>query len=364
MTPRCSRLRLVFAFVVATASASMFVIACGWDPSRPFDRESPEVREAIAHLDGGDAGVASAILEEYLSTGPCKEGNIGTPIRVRTLNHGSFDLGLSLFNVAETFGHRFGDEELDAGAPPDPSLGSQRGEQVGCALRITSVVADDPSSPIELRARAHYLQGNLHFLNGHYEEAVASYNKALELSPGMGDAGPAIATGATGAANANRAANATFAVDPVGRDAAWNRAIALRRIEDKLDAGNDASPDASQDGDANQDASGDASQDGDTGQDGGGENDAGDGGSDSGKDSGQNDDKKDAGDDSKDSGKSDDNPKPETPKPEEDAGPPPPPAKQNQDERMLDQLENAPTVQQEAARKVGKQRRVRTINDK
>jgi tetratricopeptide (TPR) repeat protein len=322
----------------------MLVVSCGWDPSRPFDRESPEVREAIAHLDGGDAATASTILEEYLSTGPCKEGNIGTPTRVRTLKNGSFNLGLSLFKVAETFGHRFGDEELDAGAPPDPSLGSPRGDQVGCALRITSVVVDDPSSPIELRARAHYLQGNLHFLNGHYEEAVASYNKALELSPGMGDAGPAIATGAPDAANA------TGAVDSVGRDAAWNRAIALRRIDDKLDAGTDASPDASQDGDASQDA--------------GGENDAGDSGSDSGKDSGQNDDKKDAGDDKKDAGKNDDTSKPENPKPEDDAGPPPPPTKQNQDERMLDMLENAPTVQQEAARKVGKQRRVRTMNDK
>ena len=352
MTPRGSRLRRIFAVVAAMASACMFVVACGWDPSRPFDRESPEVRAAIAHLDGGDAATASAILEEYLSTGPCKEGNIGTPVRVRALKNGSFDLGLSLFKVAEIFGNRFGEEELDAGTPPDPSLGTQRGEQVGCALRITSVIVEDPSSPIELRARAHYLQGNLHFLNGNYEEAVASYNKALELSPGMDDAGPFSATAATDAGKA------TFTPDPVGRDAAWNRAIALRRIEDKLDAGRDASNDGGDAGDGSQDA-------GDAGSD---------SGKDSGKsethDSGQNDDKKDdkkdAGDNGKDSGKNDD-----TPKPDEDAGAPPPAApaekqnaKQNQDERMLDQLENAPTVQQEAARKAGKQRRVRSMSDK
>ena len=34
------------------------------------------------------------------------------------------------------------------------------------------------------------------------------------------------------------------------------------------------------------------------------------------------------------------------------------------DQRMLDQLENAPTVQQEAARKAGQKRRVRGMNDK
>jgi hypothetical protein len=45
------------------------------------------------------------------------------------------------------------------------------------------------------------------------------------------------------------------------------------------------------------------------------------------------------------------------PKQDEDAGPPPPP-KANQDERMLDQLENAPTVQQEAAKKNAQKRRV------
>jgi len=300
------------------------------------------VREAISHLDGGDAAAAKDILEEYLTTGACKEGSIGAPPRVRRLAYGSFDLGLALFKIAETFGHRFGEEELDASAQ-DPSFKTRRGEQVGCALLIARAVAED--SPIELRARAYYLEGNLHFLNGNYEEAVSAYDKALELTPGMDDAGPLGATDS---------GKATFAPDPVGRDAAYNRAIALRRIEDKKDAGQDASSDASED------AANDAGQDSGEGgaQDSGNE--------DSGKDSGQNDhkdsgagkdeneDKKDAGEDGKDE-----------PKPEEDAGSPPPPPKQNQDERVLDRFENAPTVQQEAARQLGRERRrVRGMSDK
>ena len=47
-----------------------------------------------------------------------------------------------------------------------------------------------------------------------------------------------------------------------------------------------------------------------------------------------------------------------------DAGAPPPP-KENQDERMLDQLENAPTVQEEdAKRRARDHRRVRGMADK
>src|SRR5207237_3036747 len=100
--------------------------------------------------------------------------------------------------------------------------------------------------------------GNLSFLDGEYEQAVRAYDQALAIAPGQVDAG-----------------------DPVARDAAWNRAIALERIEDKKDAGSDASNDASGDS-----GGGDSGQDGgksspDAGQDGGGH-----GGDDGGPDSG------------------------------------------------------------------------------
>lgn len=322
-----------------TLAASALVVACGWDPSRPFERESPQVREAITQFDAGDAQSAGSLLEEYLSTGQCKEGNIGTPPRVRERSNGSFDLGLALFKLAEQYGRRFGEEEIDAGIPEDPALKSQRSEQVDCALKLVRAVATDLSQPVDLRARARFLEGNLLFLNAAYEEAVRAYDAALELAPGMHDSGP-ITVGEAGR---------TYNPDLLGRDAAWNRAIALRRIEDKKDAGND-------------------------GGDGGGDGGGGDGGgkNDDNKDGGNDDKKPDAGKDAggkdsgaKDSGSPDENkPKPDKNDEKPDAAPPPPPSRQNQDERMLDQLENAPTVQQETAKKMGQRRRVRGMSDK
>ncbi len=313
------------------------VFACGWDPSRPFDREAPEVREAIAHLDGGDAQAAGSVLEAYLATGQCKEGSIGTPPRVRERANAGFDLGLAIFQLAERYGKRFGEEEQPAEGDEAP-VKAQRAEQVDCALKVVRAIATDTTQPVDLRARARYLEGNLLFLNAAYEEAVRAYNSALELAPGMGDAGP-LSVG-----DAAR----PFTPDLLGRDAAWNRAIALRRVEDKKDAGNDADKDASNDASdegGNEGDSGDSknSQDGGKGQPDGGSGDSGT------KDSGP-----------EDSGAN--TPPKEPPKPDPAAEPPP--SRQNQDERMLDQLENAPTVQQEAARKQGQRRKVRGMSDK
>ena len=170
---------------------------------------------------------------------------------------------------------------------------------------------------IDLRARSLYLQGNLAFLDGAYEEAVRAYDRALVLAPGEADSG-----------------------DPVGRDSAWNRSIALRRIDDeKKDAGSDAGSDAGQD----------ASRDGAPGP-----NDA---GRDAAREAAAHDD---AG---RDSGAE---PPPEPPdagNDRPDTGPPPPPPSTNEDERMLDQLESAPTLQQEEAKRAGK-KRVRGMADK
>jgi hypothetical protein len=324
----------------AIVISSAFVVACGWDPSRPFERESPQVREAIGILDGGDANVAGDLLEDYLATGACKEGSIGTPPRVRERSNGSFDLGLALFQLAERYGRRFGDEEVDAGQD-DSALKTQRNEQIDCALKLVRAVGTDPAQPVDLRARVRYLEGNLLFMNKSYEEAVRAYDAALELAPGMHDSGP-IAVSEAGRA---------YTPDLVGRDAAWNRAIALRRIEDKKDAGKDGGDDGGGDG------GGDGGKKDDDKDKDGGANDKPDGG---GNDGGN---KPDA---AKDAGDSEENkPKPDKQDEKPDAAPPPPPSRQNQDERMLDQLENAPTVQQETARKQGQKRRpARGMSDK
>lgn len=292
--------------------------ACGWNPSRPFDREAPPVQRAVGDFDAGDAAAAAAVLEDYLSTGTCKDGNIGTPDVLAKRPDGTFDLGLSLFKIGEQFGRRFGEEEVEAGVSGDTR--DQRHAQVECARRLVEVVANGPATSSELRPRARYLEGNLAFLDGAYEDAVRAYDQALVLAPGMADGG-----------------------DEVGRDAAYNRAIALRRIEDKKDAGNDASSsDAGHDGSAGD--SGNAAQDS-----GGGAPDGSNGGKDAGRDA---------------DSPQQDHPDAAPPPPQPDAGAsPPPPSSANEDERMLDQLESAPTLQQEEAKRSGK-KPVRGMVDK
>lgn len=292
-----------------------------------FERYAPGVDQAIDALDAGDAGAAVGLLEEYLSTGKCENGEIGAPGPVRERSNATFDLGLGLFRLAERFGARFGEEDAaDAGAGPDHD---RRASEIDCALRIVRVIASDGSVPFELRARAAYLTGNLEFLNGDYRAAVKSYDAALKIVPGLPlDAG-----------------------DLIGRDAAHNRAIALRRIEDQdkdaepPDAG---PPDAGESPDAGPP---DAGGDQDAGPpDAGSEPDAGDQGN-----------EPDAGPDGS-------APTPEAGPP--DAGPPDAPQDRPQaphasaDDRILDELEQAPTLQEKEAKDRAMTGRVGGMEDK
>ncbi len=308
--------KATLARIGVVSFAILASISCGWKPSRPFERDAPAVKKAIAALDAGNARAAAEALQEYLSTGPCKDGNIGTPQRLRQLPNGTFDLGLSHFKLAEKYGGRFGDEEGDAG---DETLRAKRGAEVDCALHVLALIATDEGHDIALRAHARYVEGNLNFLDSHYEEAVKAYDAALTLLPAEIDGG-----------------------DSVAQDIAWNRAIALRRIEDKKN--NDAGSDA-----------------GEPPSDGGKPDDSqNDGGKKAPSDGGDNKPNPDGGND-------EDTPDAAPPPPEpNDASTeaPPPPPRANQDERMLDQLESAPTLQQEAAKKQAQKRRVRGMADK
>jgi len=305
-----------------SAIALLFLAALlGGCDAGPFKRNSPVVDDALKALaDGGDPGQATNLLGGYLSTGECKDGDIGTPEAVHTYPNATFDLGLALFKVAEKFGARFGDDAPDK--PEAEAQMAKRKSEVDCALRVVRVIAGDAQAPIDLRAKAHYLAGNLSFLTKAYRDAVSSYDSALKLLPPV----PSDSDGV------------------VGARAAWNRAIALRRIEEdekkKPDAGK---PDQSPDGGSPQ---------------------HGDGGrnepqkqNDGGKPSPQNQDDK--GDEKKDDEKKDDQkgPKDDQQKPEEKPEPsqgknePPKAPSPSQDDRMLDQLEQAPTVQQEASKR-------------
>jgi hypothetical protein len=316
---RARERRRARAALALLGAASVVIGACSWDPSRPFDRQAPEVDQAIRSLDAGDASFAATTLEEYLSTGACAEGSIGAPSSILAKPNGAFDLGLSLFAIGESYGGRFGDEEIEAGSPPDQQ---KRSAEVDCALRIVRAVAQDLAVPIEVRARARYLEGNLLFLERSYEDAVHGYDQAIELIPG---------------------APADASLDQTGSDAAWNRAIALRRIDDKKDAGSDGGKDGG----------------GDSGPSDGGQPDSGD--QDAGHDGGSPDGGGDGGKNQPDAGQDGGQPPPQN----DDAGAPPPPPKASQDERMLDDLENAPSLQQEEAkREAAKHHVVRGMVDK
>jgi hypothetical protein len=203
-----------------------------------------------------------------------------------------------------------------------------------------------PSVPVELRAQGYYLLGNLEFLRREYDAAVKGYDHALTLVPGD-DAPDALS---------------------VGRDAAHNRALALRlREENKPPPKN---PDA-------------------------GPQDPGDGGSPPDEppppgDGGKNRQKSPDDSDQKDPDKPSDDKQPEpdpeskneekkpdeppdhppddSPQAQQDpkdpkSAPPPQSPSLSQDDKMLDQLERAPTVQQEAAR-AQRGRMRRAVEDK
>jgi hypothetical protein len=186
-----------------------------------------------------------------------------------------------------------------------------------------------------LRARAFYLAGNLDFLRKDYQTAVKSYDSALKLAPGL----------------------EPDASDTIGRDAAHNRSIALRRIKEQEDKKKDEEkpdsgpPDA---GDQNQDQDNkdkDKDKKEEQEQDGGAPEQKPDAGAQ--PDGG-------AGDQKQDEQQQE--------KPEQDGSAPPPqeqqPPSSNQDERILEQLEQAPTVQEHDAKNRALTGRVSGMEDK
>ena len=314
------------AIVLGVALPLVFVnlTSCQGGLKDPFIRRAPDVEQALSALDAGDAGAGVELLERYLSTGKCTGGNIGTPDSIQNRNNAAFDLGLALFQVAEKFGGRFGDPSAPVNAQANPAQQqqlAQRGEQVDCALRVVLALTDLPSATTEFRARAQYLAGNLYFLREEYKKAVKSYDQALRLIPGIaGDKG-----------------------DGIGRDAAWNRALALERAERQP-------PDAGQDGGNPNPGDSGAGDAGNNSQqpDGGAKPDAGD--------SNKNRDKPDAGKNEPDNNKQS----------QGDAGAPPPPKQdapqpsrdgQNQDDRILDELEQTPSLSEHAAKEQAHHRR-------
>jgi tetratricopeptide (TPR) repeat protein len=309
------------------------------------------VDRGIAALEARDAGAAALHFSNYLGTGPCNDGSIGVPPTLAERPQASFDLGLALFQIAERFGGRFGE---DQGREEDnPRLLAARSAEVACALSVLEQIVGRRNLPLELTAQAHYLLGNLEFLRREYKAAVTHYNRALELIPGD---------------------DAQSAQD-VGRDAAHNRALALRRAEEdkpKPPHHPDAGPEpgdagAPKDQPPEHGDAGQPSPKGDQNKDQKGQDQNKD------QDQQQPDQPKDQDQKSPDQqdqqqdqhGKNQPAPQ-QSPQGQEPKQTPPPEQHAmslSQDDKTLDQLERAPTVQQEAARaQRGRVRRV--VEDK
>jgi hypothetical protein len=328
-----------FAGALVGAASSLLGACSGWDPTSPFERNSPEVELAVSALDAGDHRAAEEILERYLGTGECSDSGIDVPDTVKRKADGSFDLGLTLFGLAESFGEPFGDEEEQPeGQSPDRDA-RLRAMQARCARLIIDAIAHDEAQPIELRARAFYLAGNLEFLQGRYLEAVKLYDETLRLVPGL-----LLEAGG----------------DDVGRDAAWNRAIAVRRanltaVPLQETTQPDAGPDGSQSPDAGDQDGGAPNDAGDGGP--GDQGDAGDAGPDAGDDggvpaSGDGD----AGGDAASQESGDAGPDGSAPEPTPVAEARPADPDPKADDRILDQLEEAPTYQEQEAKNRGQRR--------
>lgn len=332
-----ARLGQTFA---ALGCAGLLVAGCQKFESWLFERNSPTVDRAVHAIETHDAGDAHRLLAEYLSTGRCKAGSLGTPDSVRELPNASVDLGLALFALAERYGQKFGEpppatEEQRAQMGPDLA---KRSQEVDCAQRLVRIIAQDKKLPLRLRAQAYYLSGNLDFLRHDYEAAVQSYESALELIP----------------------AGALDAGDDVGERAAYNRAIAKKRAEeqkkeppDPPDAGKPPPSDAGSDSQDDEQKQGEQNQDQDQQQD---EQDP----------NQEQDEQKQDPDDSRQPKTPDDSQQPEQqPNAAGSAAPPPSAAPSSsaptpsrpslsQDEQILELLERAPMIQQEQPKTRGR----------
>src|SRR5262245_989 len=107
--PPNPRSRLLRAAALGFGLAAALVACDGWDPRSPFERNAPEVNEALRELDAGRARPASETLTRYLGTGPCSaDAGMALPPSIREKPNGAFDLGLTLFALGEQYGQRFG----------------------------------------------------------------------------------------------------------------------------------------------------------------------------------------------------------------------------------------------------------------
>lgn len=221
----------------AGAAVALLCISCGQgrgdDPLDPrprnaldrlFVRNHPDVEAAISDLGRGEPSDATKRLVDLLQTGACENSVIGAGERAKNYGDASFDLGLSFGRMwdaqqkpkdPQAFGLKLDPSQGAPGlAPPDKADASL----IDCAGRLLSPVASDPRNSAELRASAHYLLGNFEMRREAFEAALSAYDLGLMLAPGT---------------TAPKPDAPETEIAKLGRMLAKNRAIALRRWEEK-----------------------------------------------------------------------------------------------------------------------------------
>lgn len=348
----------------------------------PFDalfmRNSPVVDDAIDALAEGQRDEALELLTRYLETGKCDAGVIGAGDRVRKYGDAGFDLALGLGALNSGAGGAPASAAplgsaapgglpailppagSAAAAPVAPSTDPHAAE-VECALRVLAPIAEETTHPADLRARVLYLLGNLELGRKEYASAIEHYDRALLLAPGQ----------------------KTGTGDAIGQDIAHNRALALRLEEEKKRQEEEQKKQNEQNQSQDQKDSGDQDQK-DQGDQGQKDQDQQDPGDQDQKDQGQ--DGQDEPQDQKDPGQKDqgdpkkDQPDGNQPKDQQASSGQEPgqgqpgdetaaagnrDASASQDDRILDLLEQAPTLQEEEAKQRARTVRVRpTMEDK
>jgi Ca-activated chloride channel family protein len=356
-----------------------------------FERNNPVVEEAISALNAGEQERATNLLVEYLETGPCEASVIGAGDRARRLGDASLDLALALAGpFPKPPAEESAEEEEESaeeeepkdesrptplggkpplsppGAPSGPGLPGQdsgatpasqdpeQNSKIECALRLLSPVVENRDHPVALRARALYLMGNLELSRGNFEDAVTHYDRALGWTPGTEEGQG----------------------DSIGRRVAHNRALALRLEEAKQaeeeQQNSNSSEDDSPENQEQDDQDGNSEeQDGDS-EEQDEDSEEQDGDSDREKDQEQSQKDEEAAGDDQNGGQDgeDDQEQPDDQGPEKDQAPPSdskpnadepagepregeaaPRPSASQDTRILDRLEQAPTLQQHDAKK-------------
>lgn len=245
--------------------ATAVLLACGslgcQQVDKLFERKSPIVNEAIDHLNGARVDEAVELLTKYLETGACEAGVIGAGDRARKLGDAAFDLGLAFGKSGtETPGASAASGLVlppgvgTAAQSPDPLSAAAPGNGAGskgkagdktplieCALRLLGPLAESSEHDPALRARALYLMGNLEAARESYRAAVSAYDRGLLFAPGFADASLG---------------------DPIGRDLAHNRAFALRRAIEEEQKKKEQEKDQPKDPQQKKDQQNDDSKDG------------------------------------------------------------------------------------------------------